>query len=85
MTLRIETTSEGENLVFRLSGRIRSEELMELKEQLEGITEKAVLDLKEVTLVDLEVVQFLGLCVTRGMELRNCAPYIRKWMEREKG
>jgi len=42
-----------------------------------------VLDLEEVTLVDLDIVQFLARCEARGMELLNCSPYIREWICRE--
>jgi len=42
-----------------------------------------VLDLEEVTLVDLDIVQFLARCEATGMELLHCAPYIREWICRE--
>jgi hypothetical protein len=84
MTLRIEKYSEGEETVFRLSGRIRPEGIVELERQLKGVLGKVVLDVKEVTLVDLDVVHFLGVCVSNGMELRNCAPYILEWIRRER-
>jgi len=42
-----------------------------------------VLDLEEVTLVDLDIVQFLARCEARGMELLHCSPYIREWICRE--
>jgi hypothetical protein len=38
----------------------------------------------EVTLVDVEVVRFLGSCETQGVELRNCPVYIREWIARER-
>jgi len=62
--------------------RMRFDGLLELKRHLDGVT---VLDLKEVTHVDLEVVHFLGCCVQEGIELRNCARYIREWILREQG
>ena len=83
MTLRIEKSSEGQKTVLRLSGRIRPEELLELKRQLDGAIENTVLDLKEVTLIDLEVAHFLSLCVSKGIELRNGAQYIHEWIMRE--
>jgi len=42
-----------------------------------------VLDLKNVVLVDREIVQFLHACETNGIELRNCPPYIRAWITQE--
>jgi predicted metal-binding protein len=43
-----------------------------------------VLDLKEVTVVDRDVMRFFVSCEAGGVKLENCAPYIREWMEREK-
>ena len=43
-----------------------------------------VLDLKEVGVVDREVMRFLISCEADGVRLENCTPYIREWMEREK-
>lgn len=64
---------------------MRFDGLLELKRQLEGVAAKPVLDLKEVTHVDIEVVHFLGGCVQEGIELRNCARYIHEWIRREQG
>jgi hypothetical protein len=44
-----------------------------------------VLDLDQVTLVDVWVVRFLIACEAEGIELLHCAPYIREWMHRERG
>jgi hypothetical protein len=85
MILKIEKLAENQMTIFRLSGRMRFDGLIELKRQLDGVMAKAVLDLKEVTYVDLDVVHFLGSCVQEGIELRNCAPYIREWIQREQG
>jgi hypothetical protein len=41
------------------------------------------LDLDEVTLVDVEVVRFLGSCETAGIAILHCPPYIREWIARE--
>jgi hypothetical protein len=51
---------------------------------MKGQAERIVIDLEEVTLVDLDVVRFLGLCQAEGVELVNCAPYIRHWIFRER-
>ncbi len=42
-----------------------------------------VLDLKDVVLVDSEIVRFLCACVNDSIVLRNCPPYVRAWMARE--
>jgi hypothetical protein len=43
-----------------------------------------VIDLEEVTLVDLDVVQFLARCESAGTKLLHCSPYIREWISRER-
>lgn len=80
MTLRIEARSDGQRPVLLLSGRIRSEHLDELQAQIRSKGPAVALDLEEVTLVDVGVVRFLGLCEVDGIELLHCAPYIRKWI-----
>ena len=50
---------------------------------MDGRTRGTVLDLDEVTLVDVEVVRFLGMCEAKGVELAHCSPYIREWVFRE--
>ena len=51
---------------------------------MKGKTERIVLDLEEVTLVDLDVVRFLGASEADDVELVNCSPYIRDWIFRER-
>jgi hypothetical protein len=84
MVLKIDRGSDGQHLVLRLSGRLQSEHVEQLKTQMEGNTQKIVLDLAEVRLVDREVVCFLGVCEANGTELRNCSSYIRDWILKEK-
>jgi len=84
MTLKIVRESDGKRTTLRLSGRIQSANVEEIKEQMEGDTETIVLDLEEVTLVDVDVVRFLGVCEAEGVELVNCSPYIRDWIFRER-
>jgi predicted metal-binding protein len=43
-----------------------------------------VLDMKDVSLINREVLRFLVSCEADGVRLENCAPYIREWIEREK-
>ncbi len=42
------------------------------------------IDLKNVLLVDREGVKLLALSEANGTELRNCPPYIREWVTRER-
>ena len=36
-----------------------------------------IADLEEVSLVDVDVVRFLGTCSAEGIHLVHCSPYIR--------
>ena len=83
MTLKIEKVSDGRMTVVRLSGRLRSEHLDELKTQIDGDQSRIALDLDGVTLVDVEVIRFLNACEESGVDLLNCWLYIREWMLRE--
>jgi anti-anti-sigma regulatory factor len=85
MTVRIEKETQKLKTKIRLSGRLQSKHLDELKAQLEGTQSRIVLDLNGVTLVDVETVRFLNACEQEGVEFLHCWPYIREWMVREKG
>ena len=84
MTLRIETTPGQRCTTIRLIGRIRTEHLAELSAQLDAVGSNVLLDLGEVSLVNLEVVRFLGTSELQGIQLLNCPTYIRKWIDSEK-
>jgi len=81
---KIEKLAEGNTTVLRLVGRINAEHLDELNKLIGNAEPKVVkLNLSEVTLVDLDVVRFLGEQERRGVELGKCSPYIREWIQRE--
>jgi|SRR6516225_1746976 hypothetical protein len=84
MTLRIEKVSDGRLVILHLSGRLQSEHLQELKAHMEGISQKVVLNLEQVKLVDREAVCFLAVCEDNGTQLNQCSPYIREWIDRER-
>jgi hypothetical protein len=83
MALKIVKKSDGARTVFKLSGRIRSGDIEGLRGQMDAHAGGIALDLEEVTLVDVEVVRFLGMCERKGVELVRCSPYIREWVFRE--
>jgi len=62
------------------------ENLPELKTLIasERKVSRIVLDLKDVTLVDREVVHFFGQCETDKVTLKNCPAYIRDWIDRSR-
>jgi anti-anti-sigma regulatory factor len=79
--LRIHERSDGENSVtFSLSGRIEAQHVDELRRMIEAERRKISLDLEEVKLVDSDAVGFLSSCDARGIELRNCPPYVHQWI-----
>jgi predicted metal-binding protein len=84
MTLRIERSVRQGVMVFTLSGRIKAEEVVELKALLDADYRTIVLDLRDVRLADRDAVKFLRDCEAEGMKLENCPAYVREWMEREK-
>jgi hypothetical protein len=84
MTFRIENTRRGPGAALRLIGRIQRENLGDLEHQIAGGGRPVVLDLGEVTLVDLDVVRFLKDAEREGIELRECPPFIRAWIDRER-
>ena len=43
-----------------------------------------MLDLNEVSLVDVEAVRFFLHCEVQGIRLAHCPAYVREWMTREK-
>jgi hypothetical protein len=82
---KIEIVAEGNATVLRLVGRINAQHLDELNQLVPDANRKLIkLDLSEVTLVDLNVVRFLGDQEQQGVELVKCSPYIREWIQREK-
>jgi anti-anti-sigma regulatory factor len=82
---KIQRSADGKLIVFTLSGRITVARLSELQQLLESEADdhSLVLDLKEVKLVDREVVGFLAICKAKHIKLANCPAYIREWIERE--
>jgi hypothetical protein len=86
MTFRIETAPRGSSTVFILSGRLETQAIAELSRLFELQTERdIVLDLKDVGVIDREVLRFFLGCEADGVKLENCHSYIREWMESEKG
>ena len=85
MTLKIEKYWDGNRSIIRLIGRMRAEHLEELEKQIRESGPAITLDLEEVTLVDVEIVRFLGTCEALGTTLLNSSPYIRDWIGKERG
>jgi hypothetical protein len=72
--------------VFILSGRLETQVIAELRRLFEFQPDRRdiALDLKDVGVIDREVMRFFVRCEADGVKLENCPSYIREWMEREK-
>ena len=81
--LKIRRSEDSGRAIFAISGRIEARHVPELHELLDAVAEptEVTLDLTEVKLVDREAIRFLIACKTRGIELKDCPSYIRRWME----
>jgi anti-anti-sigma regulatory factor len=84
--LKIQRSANG-RVVFTLSGRIEAEDVKELGQLfvLETAGQQLVLDLRDVTLVNRDAVEFLAGCEADSIKLENCPAYIRVWIEAVKG
>ena len=82
--LRIQRNADGD-VVFTVIGRLAADNVSELADVLaaEPAGRTVVLDLKNVVLVDRDIVRFLRMCKGDGIALRNCPPYIREWIARD--
>jgi anti-anti-sigma regulatory factor len=83
--LKIQRSANGE-VVFTLSGRMDTENAIELKALFgsEAKGRRIVLDLKDLTLVDRDAISFLERCEADSIKLRNCPAYVREWIRRER-
>ena len=63
---------------------MRREHIEELKAQIKAGGASVTLDLKEVSLVDLDVIRFLTTCQAEGISLVDCSRYINNWIAKER-
>jgi hypothetical protein len=82
--LRIEKESDGRTTSLRFSGRIQSSNIGIIRAEMDDDSVRILLDLAEVTLVDVEVVRFLSDCEDGAIVLVHCPPYVREWILRER-
>ena len=84
--LKITRAANGEVVVFTLCGRMDEENKGELETLLsaEASGRHMVLDLKDLTLVDQDVVSFFRRCEANSIQLKNCPAYIREWIRGER-
>ena len=84
MTCKIERfVGSWNRVVLRVCGRIQMEHLSTIDELINQENGNAAFDLEEVTLVDREAVNLLAVYEIKGIELRNCPPFLREWVAAE--
>ena len=83
--LRIRRSENGE-AVFTLSGQMDENDTGELetliRSEANGV--RIVLDLKDLTLVNQDAINFLERCEAENITLKNCPAYIREWIRRQR-
>jgi len=85
MACRIDRLpAERDFVVLRISGRITQDDVTVLRAAIDQERGALAIDLTEVGLVDRDTVNLLASSEGRGIELRNCPPYIREWVDRER-
>ena len=79
--LKIRRSANGQ-VVFALSGRMAQDDMAELEALVssEAKDRPIVLDLKDVTLVGREAINFLERCEGDGITLKNCPAYVSEWI-----
>jgi anti-anti-sigma regulatory factor len=85
VTLRIESASDEHDTTIRLIGRMQAQHVEELKAQIGASGARVVLDLEQLSLVDIDAVRFLGTCQAGGIRIVHCPPYINDWIDKEQG
>ncbi len=80
---KIQRSSNGQ-VVIKLSGRMDAENIGELETLVrkEADGRHIVLELRDLTLVDQDAVNFLKDCEEDNITLKNCPAYIREWITR---
>jgi anti-anti-sigma regulatory factor len=85
MTCRIDRVVGDDGIVIlSISGRITRQGLDTLRNAIEAEASAVAIDLENVDLVDREIVKFLAQKELSGSVLRNCSPYIREWVTRDR-
>ena len=82
--LRIQRSFDR-GVVFSLSGHIETEDVAELQRilGLEAVEHGVALDLRDITIVDRDALQFLARCEADGIKLENLPAYVRAWLATE--
>ena len=58
--------------------------MLDLRAEIAQVAQPMTLDLEEVDVVDIDGIRLLNECLTQGIQVVNCSPYIHEWMVQEK-
>jgi hypothetical protein len=80
--LRIERSANGQ-VVFTLSGRMQTEDIEQVRRLVleEPAGQRLVINLRDVTLINQDVVMFLAECEAKGIALDCCPLHVRSWID----
>ena len=81
---RIKKYCEGPSSRVKLAGQIQAHSIDAIKSVMSDADQPKILDLSEVTLVDISVVGFLIDCEDAGIRLIWCPAWVGEWMIRER-
>ena len=77
------SSTQSDSLTLAIAGHVSHEALPEIALLIDHGRrdhEKVILDLSEVTLMDLAAAQFFAEQFRGGVRLVNCPVYIRRWI-----
>jgi hypothetical protein len=85
MSFKIERfVGEKNATVLRVCGRMNMECVNTIKKLSEKENVRITFDLSEVTIASRDAAIFLAVSELIGNELRNCPPFLREWVTKEK-
>jgi hypothetical protein len=80
LVLRIDRADRPGLAVFVLSGRIELQHIGALQREFAAERLRIIVDLRDVRLVDREVIETLARWELDGIKLENCPAYVRDWI-----
>src|SRR5882757_122483 len=80
MTLKVNSSMEGDAVVFVLCGRVREDQVADLEALFTSARadRNTILDVANVKLIDRSGVRFLAQQEDKGITLRNCSEAKRR-------
>ena len=73
-TCKIARQADEHHTTLRLIGHLQAVHLEALQAHMESNGPRTVLGLDEMTLVEVEVVRFFGVCEAAGIAVLHCSP-----------